>query len=89
MVKTIEEMAQEYGFAYPVIHYDADGNTYDDYDKPSSDFQYGANAVIKVVEDELTRAFLNDFNDFSAHDMDIAQGVIGQIKIFVEQLKGE
>lgn len=89
MAKNIKEMAREYGFANPVIHYDADGNIYDDYDKPSSDFEDGANAVIKVVEEELNRGFLNNFNDFSVHDRDIAQGVIGQIKIFVEQLKSE
>lgn len=89
MAKNIKEMAREYGFANPVIHYDADGNTYDDYDKPSSDFEEGANVVLKVIEKELNRAFLNDYNEMTEQDRNIAQGVIGQIKIFVEQLKGE
>ena len=41
-MKNIKEKSEEYGFQNPVIHYDADGNTYDDVDKPSMDFEAGA-----------------------------------------------
>ena len=47
---TIREMAIQYGLLNPVIHYDADGNTYDDHDKPSNDFEAGANAVLEEIE---------------------------------------
>lgn len=37
-MKSIKEKAVEHGLLNPVIHYDADGNPYDDHDKPSNDF---------------------------------------------------
>lgn len=49
-MKSIKEKAEEYGLHYPVIHYDADGNTYDDVDKPSMDFEAGANYVLDEIE---------------------------------------
>lgn len=49
-MKSIREKAEEYGLQYPVIHYDADGNTYDDVNKPSMDFETGANYVLEQVE---------------------------------------
>lgn len=49
-MKSIKEKAEEYGLQYPVIHYDADGNTYDDVDKPSMDFEAGANYVLDIIE---------------------------------------
>ena len=61
-MKSIKEKSNEYGLQYPVIHYDADGNTYDDVDKPSMDFEAGANYVlehlsmtISVSEDSYLR----------------------------------
>ena len=45
-MKSIKEKAREYGLQYSVIHYDADGNSYDDADKPSMDFEAGANYVL-------------------------------------------
>ena len=52
-MKSIKEKAEEYGLQYPVIHYDADGNTYDDVDKPSMDFEAGANYVLEEIEKAL------------------------------------
>lgn len=49
-MKSIKEKSEEYGLQYPVIHYDADGNTYDDVDKPSMDFETGANYVLEQIE---------------------------------------
>ena len=49
-MKSIKEKAEEYGLLNPVIHYDADGNTYDDVDKPSMDFKTGANYVVEEIE---------------------------------------
>ena len=49
-MKSIKQKAEEYGLQYPVIHYDADGNTYDDVDKPYMDFEAGANYVLEQVE---------------------------------------
>lgn len=45
-MESIKEKAIEYGLQYPVIHYDADGNPYDDVDNPSTDFEEGANYVL-------------------------------------------
>ena len=42
----------------------------------------GANAIIESVKEELIRAFLNDFEGFSEHDREIAQGVLGEIQMF-------
>ena len=49
-MKSIKEKSEEYGLQYPVIHYDADGNTYDDVNKPSMDFEAGANYVLEQIE---------------------------------------
>jgi hypothetical protein len=49
-MKSIKEKAKEYGLLNPDIHYDADGNTCDDADKPSMDFEAGANYVLEEVE---------------------------------------
>ena len=49
-MKSIKEKSEEYGLLNPNIHYDADGNTYDDVDKPSMDFETGANYVLDVIE---------------------------------------
>ena len=62
-MKSIKEKAEEYGLQYPVIHYDADGNTYDDVDKPSMDFEAGANYVLDEIEK------LVKFNRWSAQDL--------------------
>ncbi|MBR1620737.1 MAG: hypothetical protein IJ669_01285 [Prevotella sp.] len=48
-MKTIRKKAEEYGLLNPDIHYDADGNTYDDVDKPSMDFEAGANYVLEEL----------------------------------------
>lgn len=49
-MKSIREKAKEYGILNPNIHYDADGNTYNDIDKPSTDFEEGANYVLEQIE---------------------------------------
>lgn len=54
----LEEAANEYGFANPVIHYEADGNTYDDTDKPSFDFIAGAQWQKEQLMKNLT--FMNE-----------------------------
>jgi hypothetical protein len=54
-MKSIKEKSEEYGLQYPVIHYDADGNTYDDVDKPSMDFEAGANYVIDAIQSCIDR----------------------------------
>ena len=48
-MKSINEMAEEYGLLYHNIHYDADGNSYDDVDAPSIDFKAGANYVLHAI----------------------------------------
>jgi len=50
-MKSIKEKAKEYGLLNPNIHYDADGNTYDDVDKSSIDFEAGANYVLGVIKE--------------------------------------
>lgn len=52
-MKSIKEKAEEYGLQYPVIHYDADGNTYNDVNKPSMDFEAGANYVLEYIEESI------------------------------------
>ena len=56
-MKSIKEKAEEYGLLNPDIHYDADGNTYDDVDKPSMDFEAGANYVLDEIERMLNASF--------------------------------
>ena len=58
-MKSIREKAEEYGLQYPVIHYDADGNTYDDVNKPSMDFETGANYVLEEIERIVNSAIEN------------------------------
>lgn len=58
-MKSIKEKSEEYGLQYPVIHYDADGNTYDDADKSSMDFEAGANYVVEEIE-KLVKTTIGD-----------------------------
>ena len=62
-MKSIEEKSKEHGLQYPVIHYDADGNIYYDVDKPSIDFEAGANYVLEEIEK------LVKFNRWAAQDL--------------------
>ena len=62
-MKSIREKAKEFGILNPNIHYDADGNTYDDIDKPSMDFEDGANYVLDEI-DKLIK-----FNRWAAQDL--------------------
>lgn len=90
MAKTIEELSEEYTdikMSIIITVGEDDDNSIAEYIQEAC--KYGANAVLKEVESELNRAFLNDYNEMSEQDRNIAQGVIGQIKIFVEQLKGK
>ena len=75
MAKTIHELAIAYGKEHQgTVNIE--------------DFEAGANAVLEMVEKELMRAFLEDFDGFSDYDRELAQGVLGQMKIFLVQLKG-
>lgn len=85
-MKSIKEKAEEYGLQYPVIHYDADGNTYNDVDKPSMDFEAGANYVLDIIEKELTQRMLEDYNQDAEED-EVAQGCMATMIMFVRQLK--
>ena len=55
-MKSIKEKAKEYGLFNPDIHYDEDGNTYDNMDKPSMDFEAGANYVFDEIGSLLEAA---------------------------------
>jgi len=81
-MKSIKEKAKEYGLFNPDIHYDADGNTYDDVDKPSMDFDAGANYVIEQIEDILThpRRYVNS-------DTSEEEAMLSDIAKLIEQLK--
>ena len=61
-MKSIKEKTEEYGLLNPDIHYDADGNTYDDVDKPSMDFEAGANYVLECIEDIIVNNEDNTLN---------------------------
>ncbi len=61
-MKSIKEKAEEYGLLNPDIHYDADGNTYDDVDKPSMDFEAGANYVLDAVEEFMKHNLIHSSN---------------------------
>ena len=80
-MKSIKEKAKEYGFQNPVIHYDADGNTYDDADKPSMDFEAGANYVLDEIE-SIIKNVSDEYPRFQ-------QGTIihGRLIKLLEQLK--
>ena len=58
-MKSIKEKAKEYGILNPNIHYDADGNTYNDIDKPSTDFEEGANYVLNEIDRIVNSAIEN------------------------------
>ena len=73
---TIKEKAKEYGLQYPVIHYDADGNIYYDVNKPSMDFEAGANYVLGEIE-EFQKLFSTCMN---AHANGYLKSVIEQLK---------
>ena len=85
----IEEMANEYadnhGFRVP---YDGSDNFYDDVDVKASKegFMAGANYVLDIVEKELQRRMLEDYNQGAEED-EIAQGCMASMIMFVRQLK--
>lgn len=85
-MKSIKEKSEEYGLQYPVVHYDANGNPYDDVDKPSMDFEAGANYVLEQIERELQRRMLEDYNQGAEED-EVAQGCMATMIMFVRQLK--
>jgi hypothetical protein len=78
-MKSIKEKTEEYGLLNPDIHYDADGNTYDDVGKPSMDFETGANYVLEQIDKELP---LDDkcLNDYG-------KALLWRLKNCIEQLK--
>ena len=61
-MKSIKEKSKEYGLKYPVIHYDADGNPYDDVDNPSVDFEEGANYVLEEIEEFMKHNLVHSSN---------------------------
>lgn len=79
-MKSIKEKAKEYGLQYPVIHYDADGNPYDDVENPSTDFEEGANYVLDEIEKIFSRA--NKYKDGSDHTI-----LYLDIEFLIKQLK--
>lgn len=79
-MKSIKEKAKEYGLQYPVNHYDAYGNSYDDVDNPSTDFEAGANYVLEEVEKIFSTA--NKYKDGSDHTI-----LYLDIEFLIEQLK--
>lgn len=81
-MKSIKEKAEEYGLLNPDIHYDADGNTYDDVDKPSMDFESGANYVLDAIEEVLSHP-----RRFVSNNISISEAMIVEITKIVEQLK--
>lgn len=56
-MKSIKEKAEEYGMLNPDIHYNDDGNSYDNHDKPAEDFVAGANYVLDVIEEATNICF--------------------------------
>ena len=81
-MKSIKEKAEEYGLLNPNIHYDADGNTYDDVDKPSMDFEAGANYVLDAIEKFMVNLNLGS----NAAEM-FYKDLKANIHKFIEQLK--
>lgn len=59
-MKSIKEKAKEFGILNSNIHYDADGNTYNDIDKPSTDFEDGANYVLDAIVSIINQP-MNDY----------------------------
>ena len=82
-MKSIKEKAEEYGLLNPDIHYDADGNTYDDVDKPSMDFEAGANYVLEEIENFIKDLDLGNSAEEKFYKLDI----LADIGLFIEQLK--
>ena len=82
-MKSIKEKAEEYGLLNPDIHYDADGNTYDDVDKPSMDFEAGANYVLDEIENFMANINLGSNAAEKFHKLDLMADIHG----FIEQLK--
>lgn len=88
-MKSIKEQANEYadnhGFRVP---YDGSDNFYDDVDVKASKegFMAGANYVLDIVEKELQRRMLEDYNQGVEED-EIAQGCMATMIMFVRQLK--
>lgn len=80
-MKSIKEKAEEYGLLNPDIHYDADGNTYDDVDKPSMDFEAGANYVLGEIENIIKS------NRILGHPFPSLEMRYNQIINVIEQLK--
>ena len=85
MAKTIKEMAEEYAATGEFLE---NGKELIDFQAEKA-YMKGANAVLEATKEELMRAYMNDFNMFSEHDREIAQGVLGVIQMFLNELKGE
>lgn len=83
-MKSIKEKAEEYGLLNPDIHYDADSNTYDNVDKPSIDFEAGANYVLNQIEE-----IINHPLRFVTSNKSIEEGMIEEISKLIENLKEE
>lgn len=66
-MKSIKEKSKEFGILNPNIHYDADGNTYNDIDKPSTDFEEGADYVLDAIIECLPKT--HSFNPNEAIDI--------------------
>ena len=84
-MKSIKEKSEEYGLQYPIIHYDADGNTYDDVDKPSMDFEAGANYVLEQIENFIKDSDLGNSVEEKFYKLDI----LADIHEFIQKLKEE
>ena len=82
-MKSIREKAEEYGLLNPNIHYDADGNTYDDVNKPSMDFEAGACYVLDAIEEFMTTMNLGNNSAEKFYKLDL----MADIHVFIEQLK--
>lgn len=82
-MKSIKEKAEEYGLLNPDIHYDADGNTYDDVDKPSMDFEAGANYVLDEIEDFMKDLDLGNSAEEKFYKLDVLADIHG----FIQKLK--
>lgn len=75
-MKSIDEAGVKWHLSHP------------DADKEET-WKAGANYVLDVVEKEIKRSFLEDYEEFSEEDRQIAQGVLGRINIWLKQFKGE
>ena len=77
-MKSIKEKADEYarGYLFNPLTQKA----------PNEHFEAGANYVLDVIEKELTRRMLEDYNEGAEED-DIAQGCMASLIMFVRQMK--